>query len=75
MIRAIINFIISIVKAIFKLKDSIQIQQDQQDQQNQQQFQELQQNLQTQYDKIDEEHKINPNPTLQEIEDKLNDRF
>lgn len=75
MIRAIIDFLVSIWKAIFKLKDSIQQEQSQEQLQQQQHLQEHQQHLQNQYDKIDEQHQTNTNPTLQEVEDKLNDRF
>ena len=72
MIRAIIDFIISVWKAIFKLKDSIQSEQVQEQQEH---LQEHQEHLQNQYDKIDEQHQTNPNPTLQEVADKLNEHF
>lgn len=75
MFKAWIDFIISIIKAIFKLKNDGNQEQQQQLQQQQQHLQEHQQNLQNQYDKIDEQHQINPNPSLQEVKNKLNDRF
>lgn len=79
MIRAIIRFLVSIWKAIFKLKEDISVENQQEQQQAQQQeqqhLQEHQEHLQSEYNKIDEQHQVNPDPTLQEVENKLNDRF
>ena len=65
----------SILKAIFRLKQDVNQENDQNRQEQEQHLQEHQTHLQEQYEQIDEEHKISPNPTLQEVEDKLNDRF
>jgi hypothetical protein len=72
MIRAIIDFIISVFKALFKLKEDV----SQENQQLQQQhLQEYQENLQNQYNNIDEQHQVAPNPDIQEIGEQLNDHF
>lgn len=72
MIREFIRMVIDIFKAIFRFKSSVSQQNQQQDEQH---LQEHQQHLQEQYNKIDEQHQVKPNPTLQEVQDKLNDRF
>jgi len=75
MIRALIDLIVSIFKALFKFKDTINQEHQQQAQQEQEHLQEHQQHLQDEYNKIDSQHQTKPNPTIQEVGDKLNDRF
>lgn len=72
MIRELIELIVSIFKAIFKFKNTGNQQNQQQQQEH---LQEHQEHLQNEYDKIDAQHPVKPNPTIQEVEDKLNDRF
>jgi hypothetical protein len=68
MIRAIIDFLVAIWKAILKLKNSIHAEQQQEQQCQQEQ-------LQNQYDKIDEQHQTDPNATINQVANELNDRF
>ena len=68
MLKAWIEFIMSVLKAIFKLKDS-SVQEQQED------LQEHQEHLQEQYNDIDDQHQVDPDISLQDVEDKLNDRF
>jgi len=72
-IKSWLDFLVSIIKALFKLKNSDSIQNAQNQQQQQQQ--QAQQHLQNEYNKIDQQNVSKPNPTLQEVENKLNDRF
>lgn len=75
MIRAIIRFLASIIKAIFRLKSDIDQENQQTEHEQQEHLQEHQDHLQTQYDQIDEQHQVPQNPTLQDVQDELNDRF
>lgn len=75
MIKTWLDFFLDILKAIFRFRKTSAQQQQEEQQAQQIALQQHQQHLQEENLKIDAEHKVDPNMSLQEVEDKLNERF